>query len=94
MVQVIENRADIDARVVAIKPDATRPEHRVVTVEVGGTQTVEGYPNLFARTSGSQLDLIVPAEAAKPLTVGAAVRCRIRRGSPNAVFAEHCTPRE
>jgi hypothetical protein len=92
MVQVIENRADIEARVLAIKPDTSRPEHRLVTVEVGSTQAVEGYPNLFAKTPGSQIDLIVPAEAATPLKVGAAVRCRIRRGGPNAVFAEQCKP--
>jgi hypothetical protein len=93
MVQVIENRADIDGRVLAIKPDAARSEHRLVTIEVGGTTAVEGYPNLFANASGSQLDVILPADLAKPLKIGTAVRCRIRRGGPATVFAEHCTPR-
>ena len=93
MVQVIENRADIEGRLLAIKPDASRPDHKIVTIEVGAASAVEGYPNMFASASGSQLEMIVPADLAKPLKVGAAVRCRIRRAGPAAVFAEACTPR-
>src|SRR3954454_24625041 len=93
MVQAIENRADIEGRILAIKPDAARPEHRLVTVEVSAASPVEGYPNLFASNTGSPLDVILPAHLAMPLKIGAMVRCRIRRAGPTAVFAENCTLR-
>jgi hypothetical protein len=93
MVQVIENRADIEGRVRAVTSDATRPNHRLVTIDVDATAPVEGYPNLFASAPGKPLDLFLPAELAQPLQVGAAVRCRIRRAGPATVFGEHCVPR-
>jgi hypothetical protein len=93
MVQAIENRADIEGRILAIRPDAERPEHRLATIEVGAVIPVEGYPNLFARTSGSSLNVILPAHLSTPLEIGAMVRCRIRRTGPTAVFAENCTLR-
>ena len=91
MVQVIENRADVEGRVLAIKSDSARPNHRLVTLQVGATAPVEGYPNLFASTPGKQLDVFLPAELAKQLHVGSAVRCRIRRAGPATVFGEHCS---
>jgi hypothetical protein len=93
MVQVIENRADIDGQVVAVKSDAARPGHRVVTIDVGAAAPVEGYPNLFASAPGKQLDIVLPIELAKPLQVGAAVRCRIRLAGPTTVFGERCAAR-
>src|SRR4051812_33457739 len=92
MVQVIENRADIEGRVLAIKADAERPDHRLVTIDVGAVASVQGYPNLFASAHGKSVDLYLPAELAKPLQIGSAVRCRIRRAGPTIVFAERCTP--
>src|SRR5215216_1430059 len=93
MVQVIENRADIEGRVLSVRSDAARPDHRLVTIEVGAALPVEGYPNLFASASGKQLDVVLPAELAQPLQIGAAVRCRIRRAGPTTVLGERCTPR-
>jgi hypothetical protein len=91
MVQAIENRADIEGRVVAIKPDATRPEHRLVTIDVGAVSSVEGYPNMFGKSSGSPLVVILPAKVAASLKTGAMVRCRIRRAGAAAVIGENCT---
>jgi len=93
MVQVIENRADIEGRVLAVSSDAARPDHRLVTIEVGATAAVEGYPNLFAGTPGNRLDVVLPAHLAEPLQIGAAVRCRIRRAGPTTVLGERCMPR-
>jgi hypothetical protein len=93
MVQVIENRTDIDGRVVAVKSDAARPDHRIVTIDVGAAIPVEGYPNLFANALGKQLDIVLPKELAEPLQVGAAVRCRIRRAGPTTVFGDRCVSR-
>jgi hypothetical protein len=93
MVQVIENRADIDGRVLSVAPIADRPEHRLVTIEVSGVSPVEGYANLFTSAPGRQLDVILPAVLAQTLQVGARVGCRIRRGGPMIVIGDHCTPR-
>jgi hypothetical protein len=90
MVQVIENRADIKGRVLAVAPIAQRPDHRLVTIEVGGVSPVEGYANLFAGASGSRLDVVLGAAIADALRVGAQVGCRIRRGGPMVVIADHC----
>jgi hypothetical protein len=93
MVQVIENRADIEGRVLAVAAEQTRPDHKVATIEVDTVKPVEGYANLFANAPGTQVTVIVPAERAGALEVGSAVRCRIRRGGPTSVFADHCTRR-
>src|SRR3954463_5921824 len=93
MVQVVENRADVEGKVVAVRPDAARPNYHVVTVAVGTAAAVEGYPNLFADAAGQQLEISVPAEAARSARVGAAVRCRVRRAGPMTIIGDHCTPR-
>ena len=90
MVQVIENRADIKGRVVAVAPIAERPEHRLVTIQVSGVSPVEGYANMFASAAGTRLDVIVPASHADALRVGAKVGCRIRRGGPMIVIGDYC----
>jgi len=92
MVQVIENRADIEGQVVALT-DKVRPGHRLVTIEVGTASPVEGYPNLFNSVVGKHLDVIVPSEQAAALDVGAPVRCRVRRAGPNTVIGERCHTR-
>lgn len=91
MVQVIENRADVDGRVVDIRSDENRPEHKIVTIEIGSTTAVEGYPNLFAGVPGRRLDVVLPAELTKEIKAGSAVRCRIRRAGPTTVFGERCS---
>ena len=70
VVQVVENRADIDGRVLAVAPIAGRPDHRLVTIDVSGVSAVEGYPNLFASAPGTQLEVVLPAVLAETLQVG------------------------
>ena len=90
VVQVIENRADIKGRVLAIAPIAARPDHRLLTIEVSGVSSVEGYANMFASAPDARLDVIVPAPQADVLRVGAKVGCRIRRGGPMIVIGDYC----
>lgn len=90
VVQVIENRADIKGRVLAVAPIAERPDHRLVTIEVSGVSSVEGYANMFASAPSTRLDVIVPAPQADVLRVGAKVGCRIRRGGPMIVMSDYC----
>src|SRR5262249_57062349 len=93
MVQVVENRADIDGRVLAVAPIADRPEHRLVTIEVSGVSPVEGYANLFTGAPGTRLDVILPAALARTLRVGGSVGCRIRRGGPRSRVRAPHSPR-
>jgi len=92
VVQVVENRADINGRVLTVAPIAGRPDHRLVTIDVSGVSAVEGYPNLFASAPGTQLEVVLPAVLAETLQVGQKVGCRIRRGGPMVVIGERCTP--
>jgi hypothetical protein len=92
MVQVIENRADIEGRVVAIAADKVRPGHSLVTIEVGTASGVEGYSNLFTSAYGKHLDVVLPSDQASALQVGATVRCRVRRADPSTVIGERCIP--
>ncbi|MEA2997320.1 MAG: hypothetical protein QOG74_2869 [Alphaproteobacteria bacterium] len=92
VVQVVENRADINGRVLAVAPIAGRPDHRLVAIEVSGVSAVEGYPNLFASAPGTRLEVVLPAALAETLQTGGEVGCRIRRGGPTAIIGERCTP--
>jgi hypothetical protein len=93
MVQVIENRADIEGRVVALASDQVRPGHRLMTIEVAAASPVKGYPNLFTSALGKSIDIVVPSGQAAALQVGAIVRCRVRRADPSTVIGEHCVRR-
>jgi hypothetical protein len=61
--------------------------------EILGQTPRRATPNLFASTTGSPLEVVLPGHLAAPLKIGAIVSCRIRRASPTAVFAETCTLR-
>jgi hypothetical protein len=91
MVQVVENRADIYGRVLAVRSDESRPGHSLVTIEVTAAGPVEGYPNLFGSAHGARLEMVTPTALAEALRSGEVVRCRVRRAGPQTVFAERCT---
>lgn len=91
MIQVVENRADIEGVVLAVSPDAQRAGHSLVTVEVRAVANVASYPNLFADAVGTRLEMVATPDAAAALGIGKSVRCRIRRTGPAAVLAEHCS---
>ena len=91
VVQVIENRTDIAGRVQSVRDDPTRPEHRIVTIDVHGSAPIEGYANMFGAAAGTQLDVLVKADQANELAPGKRVRCRIRRTGPATIFSDSCT---
>lgn len=92
MVQVVENRADIEGVVVSVRPDDARPGGHLATLSVSTVVPVEGYSNLFAEAAGKTLDVILPESAGKPSNVGSRIRCRIRRTGPLSVFVDRCVP--
>jgi hypothetical protein len=91
MVQVIENRAEIEGQLVALRDDESRPGHKRITIAVRAVQPVESYPNLLGEVAGKTVELVVPADAARTLEVGSAMRCRARRAGPTTLFAENCS---
>lgn len=93
MVQVIENRTDVDGRVVMVQQDAARSTQRLVTIEIEAANAVGSFPNLFVGSTGKQVEVVLPKDLTTKLKVGDAVQCRIRRAGPNMVIGERCTPR-
>ena len=91
MVQVIENRADIEGRLLALRNDEMRPGHMVATIEVRTVEPVESFPNLMAEAAGKTLEVVMPVAVAGSHQSGVSVRCRVRRTGPAGVFAESCT---
>lgn len=91
MVQIIENRAEIEGELLAIADDESRPGHKRATIAVGAVRPVGSYPNLLAETSGQHIDVVIPQDAAGALKPGARLRCLARRTGPAGVFAESCT---
>jgi hypothetical protein len=88
MVQAIENHADIEGTVKTVKTDSSRPQHRLVTVDVARSAAVQGYPNLFAEAAGKPLEIVVPAEQSEPMAVGSKVNLRVRLVGPATVFGD------
>ena len=93
MVQVIENRADIEGNVLAVVQDETHPNHKVGTIDVTSVTSVEGYPNMFEHAAGTQLQIVIGAELASTLETGKKVRWRIRRAGPMTIWADTCSTR-
>jgi hypothetical protein len=89
VVQVVENRADIEGDIVAVQEDRERPGFRNLTVFVRSVRPVEGYPNLFADAVGKRLQLLMRDDA-PDVAIGTAVTCRIRRSAPTTIFGEGC----
>ena len=92
VVQPIENRADLVGRIVNIREDPDRPEHKLATLDVSGVTNVESYPNLLGGANGSHVDVIIPTAQTAAIKTGDVVRCRARRAAPSIVYAKSCEP--
>ncbi len=92
MVQVIENRSDLEGTVRDVKDDPARPGHALVTLDVSSVQNVESFPNLLGETMGNRVEIVMPAGKAGPLRPGSVVRCRSRRAGPATIYADDCIP--
>jgi len=94
MVQVVENRADLEGELLDIRPDPDRPGHKRLTVAVSSVREVESFPNLLGGVRGTRTEIVVPDDQAGALKPGTTVRCRARRAGPMVVYAESCAPTE
>jgi hypothetical protein len=94
MVQVIENRADLIGRLVAIREDPTRPGYRLALVDVEAVSEVPSYANLLGQAGGARIELVIPDAHVGLMKPGDAITCRARRTGPSTVFADACTVNE
>jgi hypothetical protein len=94
MVQVIENRSDLRGRLIEMRDDPTRPDHKLVTILVSAVSDVETFPNLLSTIQHQLIELVIPTAEIGAIKSGDNLRCRARRTGPMTVFAEQCVPTE
>jgi hypothetical protein len=91
MVQVIENWAELDGRLLAMQDDESRPGHKRVSLEVRAVRPVAPYPNLLQEAAGKTIEVILPDDVARSLELGSDLRCRARKSGPMTVYAASCS---
>jgi hypothetical protein len=89
MVQVIENRTDLEGVVASRSPDPDRPDYDVLDVDVARATPVEGYADLLSGRAGSRVPVSVRREhlSTEPI-VGAGIQMRARLAGPGVVIAD------
>lgn len=87
MAQMIENWTAVDGVVVAAPVPADLPDFDAVELRIEHAAPVAGYANLLADAAGRSMTVLAPRDRLAGLSVGAAVRLRVRR-APGRVFAD------
>lgn len=87
MVQVVENWAVLEGRVVTTGPSDRGRQWRVVTVRPDSVQAVPGYPNLVGKQP-HPLQVMCRAAEAVGLEAGDRVRARLRLAGPATVATD------
>ncbi|OBC13756.1 hypothetical protein A5784_30955 [Mycobacterium sp. 852013-50091_SCH5140682] len=89
MVQVVENRTDIEGGIRSRAPHPTLDSYDVLAVAVDDARPVEGYADLLSARVGSVLDLNVKRTLLPDGDIGGwRVRCRAYVAGPGEIFAE------
>ncbi len=89
MVQVIENRTDLEGVVASRSPDPDRPAYDLVGVDVHTATAVEGYADVLSSHVGGRLDVSVPRSLlTDDAGEGTAIRVRARLAGPGVVLAD------
>jgi hypothetical protein len=90
VVQVVENRTDLEGVVLSRGPDHERTGFDVLDLDVRRATPVEGYADLLSSRVGGHLSISVKRDL---LPAGqferATVRCRARLAGPGVVLAEN-----
>ena len=87
-VQVVENWADVQGRIVELKAHPTLSGYWMARIAVDGVSPVAGFPNLFEWAKGQTIEVNIPAVRAQELslTTGQTVSGRVRKGGPTSAF--------
>lgn len=93
MVQVIENRTDIEGVIRSRSAHPTLEAFDVLEVEVKAAQPVEGYADLLSSRVRSVIELNVKRSLLSAGDIdGWRIRCRAYVGGPGEIFAEPDPP--
>jgi hypothetical protein len=86
--QIIENWADVQGRIIEIKPHPKLQDFVVVRLQVSQVSPVRGYPNLFESTEGKAIDVNIPTARAQTLSLrpGIVISGRVRKSNPTTAF--------
>lgn len=89
-VQVVENWALIEGKIVAIDPHPELDAYVSATIEVTKVTATEGYPNLFSWAIGKQTTVNIPAAKTSELSLapGDKIRARVRKSGPTSAFVD------
>lgn len=89
MVQVVENRTDIEGGIRSRTPHPSLNPYDVLAVAVSLARPVEGYADLLSARVGSRIDLNVKRSLLPDGDIsGWSIRCRAYLGGPGEIFAE------
>ncbi len=90
MVQVIENWAFLEGVVQTVGSSGVRDDLVTVDLVVDRIEPDEKFPNLFGEELQSSVSVVIPEKTVRQLDVrpGVRLRCRVRKASPFAVFAD------
>jgi len=88
-VSIIENWTNLEGQVQSVVPAPDMAKHIIVEIRVHRTQAVEGFSNLLAEASGTVVRVYIASDVAKKvgLAAGVQLRCRVRRGGLQRIFA-------
>ncbi|HEV7473875.1 MAG TPA: hypothetical protein VGN90_07490 [Pyrinomonadaceae bacterium] len=89
-VQVVENWALIQGKIVAIGPNAELGDYLSATIEVSQVTPIDDYPNLFSWAIGKQITVNIPAAKASELSLAAddKISARVRKSGPTSAFVD------
>jgi hypothetical protein len=89
MVPIVQNWADIEGNIDDVRPSEHLPDFVTARIAVKRVNAVQGMPNLFAGTSGTTLEVNIPADLVRKnaLHKGQVISLRVRKGGPDNAFA-------
>ncbi|MFF7470998.1 hypothetical protein [Streptomyces sp. NPDC008092] len=88
MVQVVENRTDLTARLVTTEPHPRLAGWDLAEVDVLGAEPVAGYADLLSGSIGQRLPLAVPSPLLADAVPGSVLRARARLAAPGEAMVE------
>ena len=89
MVQVVENRTDLEGVVLSRSPDRERAGWDIVDIDLQRATPVTGYPDLLSSRVGDHLEVRIKRDLLPGGQLeGAAIRCRAFLAGPGVVLAE------
>jgi len=90
MAQIVENWSDVEGIVREVVSAPELPGFVEVSLDVGKAADVEGFRNLLADSTGTELSLFIPTALAdeRGVRAGARLVARARKARPDRAFVD------